>query len=66
MTIIKQGNLDWSKKPVRFECPDCGCIFDAIKGEYRSADAMEALHDGIDYVCGCPWCGHTVYRDRQR
>lgn len=55
--IIKPG-----KKPdtiERFECPHCGCVFEADKDSY-----------GL--VCGtcerqwayitCPTCGHKVYK----
>ena len=64
MKIIKSGNLDRLRIVKRFECPDCGCIFEADQYEFRSADAMEVLHDAIDASCECPCCHNMVYRHR--
>ena len=60
MKIIKVGHID--KKTKRFTCKECGCVFEANKDEYRFADQMEALHDGIEAVCDCPHCKSKVYR----
>lgn len=60
MKIIKLGVTD--KKTKQFTCDKCGCVFEADKGEYRFADQMEALHDGIEAVCDCPHCKSKVYR----
>lgn len=64
MKIIKPGDLERLKIIKRFECKDCGCIFEADQHEFRSADAMEALHDAIDASCECPCCHNMVYRHR--
>lgn len=60
MHIIKQG-----KKPKVtkiFECDNCGCRFEAEKGEYVASGQMEVIHDGLpNYKCECPCCGVTVY-----
>lgn len=58
MKIIKVGNID--KKTKQFTCDECGCVFEANKGEYRLANQMEALHDGIEAVCKCPYCKSKV------
>ena len=58
MKIIKVGNID--KKTKQFTCDECGCVFEANKGEYRLANQIEALHDGIEAVCICPYCKSKV------
>jgi rubredoxin len=60
MRIIKFGVTD--KKTKQFICNECGCVFEADKDEYRLADQMEAMHDGIETVCVCPHCKSKVYR----
>ena len=35
MKIIKEGDLNKLKKIKRFECKECGCIFEADKNEYK-------------------------------
>lgn len=55
--IIKPG-----KKPetFRFECPDCGCVFEADEDNY------EAVYESLDgcycYAADCPTCGSKVYK----
>ena len=56
--IIKPG-----KKPdatERFECPHCGCVFDADRDSYGlNLDIIE----GTPYIYAlCPTCCHTVYK----
>lgn len=58
MKIIKCGHID--KKTKKFTCKECGCVFEANKGEYRLADQMEYMHDGIEAVCICPHCKSKV------
>ena len=58
MKIIKVGNTD--KKTKQFTCDECGCVFEANKGEYRFANQMEAMHVGIEAVCECPYCKSNV------
>lgn len=58
MRIIKFGVTD--KKTKQFICNECGCVFEADKDEYRLADQMEAMHDGIEAVCICPYCKSKV------
>ena len=59
MKIIKFGVTD--KKTKQFTCDECRCVFEADKGEYRFADQMEYMHDGIEAVCVCPHCKSKVY-----
>lgn len=57
MKIIKQGDLKCLEKIRRFECPDCGCIWEANAAEYRKEwDRNETL-----VVCECPTCRKSVY-----
>lgn len=54
MKIIKKGRRDYlySKNIIRFNCHDCGCIFEADSTEYTSV-----LKDGTYYaICHCPCC----------
>lgn len=60
MKIIKFGVTD--KKTKQFICNECGCVFEADKDEYRLADQMEAMHDGIEAVCVCPHCKYKAYK----
>ena len=55
MKIIKKGNLT---KEVRFECPDCGCIFIADKGEWTYPGYRD--DQDADYICTCPTCKMVV------
>ena len=65
--IIEPGNLDKLYKVIRFECPDCGCIFEADQRDYKSPEPMAALHDGIEAICECPFCHRDVeaYNEEQ-
>lgn len=58
MEIIKQGNLELTKKIKTFECTNCGCIFKADKDEYSYAGAQ---YNTAYYKCQCPTCSYTVY-----
>ena len=56
MTIIREGDIRKLKKVFRFECHNCGCIFEAEKGEYRIG-----THYNEDYYyCECPFCHNQV------
>lgn len=57
--IIKPG-----KKPdttERFECSNCGCVFDADRGDYEKGYSMGI---GSYLRIYCPVCKRTVYRLR--
>lgn len=46
-------NGDQSRmKTVRFECEDCGCVFEANATEYWEINGT--------YYCNCPFCGQEV------
>lgn len=62
MKIIKPGKPPSSARVIK--CSNCGCVFEAEKGEYKPSSQMEVIHDGLDnYKCDCPCCGITVYFD---
>ena len=53
MKIIVNGNLKSKKHTVRrFECPDCGCIFEANENEFN----YPASPYGSIYTSKCPCC----------
>ncbi len=57
MKIIKEGDLNKLKKIKRFECKECGCIFEAEKNEYKQG----SQYNDIYYYCECPFCHKIVY-----
>ena len=62
MKIIKKGIRPTLFK--RFICANCGCIWEAEKGEYNSTSQLGMIHDGLKaYNMNCPCCGIIVYVD---
>ena len=59
MKIIKEGDLKKLKKIKRFECKECGCIFEAEKDEYKWGNQYNETY----YYCACPCCNQTVYTE---
>lgn len=57
MKIIKEGDLNKLKKIKRFECKECGCIFEAEKNEYKHGSQYNDTY----YYCECPFCHQIVY-----
>lgn len=51
MKIIKKGDLNIAKKPLRFKCRNCGTIFDAIEKEYIYCGDQR---EGDNWKCECP------------
>ena len=56
MKILKEGNLS-NLTSVAFECPRCGCVFDATIGE---CDLEFDAHHNVRYYCHCPTCGELL------
>jgi len=52
MKIIKPGDKTRLQQTKRFLCEDCGCIFEANKGEYR----FDNDRNIITCICTCPEC----------
>ena len=58
MKIIRQGDLSRLDKTRRFQCHDCGCIWDVNQTEYRyESDGR----NGDTWICECPTCGRKSY-----
>lgn len=53
MKIIKKGREKDLKKTKRFTCRECGCVFEADKGEYQSGQQYNETY----FFCKCPFCG---------
>lgn len=58
MEIIREGNLKHSKKPIRFICKICDCIFIADNTEYQYCGCQI---EGDEWKCKCPACNKVVY-----
>lgn len=58
MKIIKKGKL---KKIKRFECNECGCIFEADDTEYRPTPILAMQLGEGEYRCTCPCCKNEVW-----
>lgn len=64
MVIIKHGSADRSDRLVRFECRECGCVFDMGPHErYENPKEYEGelRERGARYVCRCPCCNAECY-----
>ena len=57
MKILKPGDLSLIKRTKRFECRNCGCIFQADKDEYK----INHQYNEEYAYCQCPFCHKTVY-----
>lgn len=58
MKIIKKGNLNRDNSMRRFNCPYCGCIWEANATEYRT----EWERNCEWFECDCPTCHRQVWR----
>lgn len=58
MKIVKQGDLAKTKKILRFNCNECGCVFECFANE---CVAESDLRNGIEYRHDCPTCKKTVW-----
>lgn len=54
MKILKEGDPKRLRRPIVFQCLNCGCEFEAEKYEYE-----QNLHDGT--CCRCPYCGTNTW-----
>lgn len=60
MKILKKGNIEKIHKVKRFSCDKCGCEFEVDETEYKLADYMLAMYDGIEATCQFPTCKSNV------
>lgn len=58
MKIIKNGSMEQTLKTKRFECENCGCIFEADINEYR----IGMQYNSEFYYCRCPFCKRNAYK----
>ena len=58
MKIIKEGDMKRVYKMRRFECPDCGCIWEATAFEYRKE---QGRYNETEISCECPTCRKKVW-----
>lgn len=57
MRILREGSEDCIWRYVKFECDNCGCIFEANKEEYK----YHYGGCGDDYyIINCPFCNEQV------
>ena len=61
MNIIKKGDVNRLRKTKTFTCRECGCVFEANKGEYKSGMQYNEEY----YYCQCPTCNRTAYSDER-
>jgi rubredoxin len=55
MKIIKPGRPPEKEKPHRFECWQCGCVFETAEDE--SAFVRGTQYNVAYIQCACPSCG---------
>jgi hypothetical protein len=60
--IIKPGKLKNPKDTRRFFCLNCGCVFDADRGDYEAVTTRNQLDDEITHQAICPACHKWVRR----
>ena len=58
MKIIKHGNPDYLKAPVKFVCDKCKCEFEADNTEYKMRTFD--YNGDLCYAINCPECDHVV------
>ena len=64
MKIIKEDITPEWKKPKRFECPNCTCIFEEDPKE--CIQNFNEFNMVTVYMCSCPNCGCMCTADTMR
>lgn len=54
--VVKEGDPNRLKASKRFQCDECGCVFEADKDEYQS----DMQYNTMYFYCECPCCGKTA------
>ena len=64
MKIIKHGKKP-EPKILRFECPKCGCVFEAEDNECGTLECGNLRGEPLTtlYEIDCPECGEVVTTD---
>jgi len=58
MRILKNGTPPDPNHPIIFDCPNCGCKFEAIRSEYKWQFSQR--EDESWYEVKCPCCNQRV------
>ena len=58
MKILKPGNPPDPRKPIIFQCKNCGCKFEAYKDEYKQQYNQREIKWW--YEVKCPCCDQLV------
>ena len=65
LNIVKNGSMEEIEKHQRqtkdFSCKNCGCIWEADKGDYK---IEQGLTDKIYVGMPCPFCGKYTYHEK--
>ena len=57
MRILVPGS-DPKPRKLRLRCCYCGCVFEALKDEYK---IQSGQYNETTVVVKCPWCSKTLY-----
>lgn len=62
MRTIMDGDISKAQAWVKFTCYECGCVFEAERGEY--SQRRENKRDGFDrwFFADCPCCKRLVLK----
>lgn len=60
MEIIREGDISRLEPVYRFECPICGCIYEAVKSECRPVIVGYNYNEDEEYYYKCPTCEYEV------
>lgn len=72
MKIIKNGSKERMLNIRRFECINCGCIFEADDSEYEEKEDYNGISQiGSEYAykyyyCECPFCKQNTNNEVKR
>ena len=57
MKILVPGK-DPKPEKLRLRCYNCGCIFEAVRSEYKLRIGQ---YNETEVVVKCPWCNTTLF-----
>lgn len=60
-TIIKAGDISKRQVTRTFDCPVCGCKFEATYDTYELLDLKDRSAIHAEAACICPTCGEPAY-----
>lgn len=62
MKIIKDGSKERMLHIRRFECWNCGCVFEADNSEYSEAECDGGEYTYPYYYCECPFVNKILIK----